>query len=265
MRIDYLMESPEEAYRLDVKTDPKLIEVHAQWAGIRPGMRVLDVGCGAGKTTAVLHSLVQPNGCALGIDASPERIAYAREHYGSGGVTFHCIDARDNLTTLGTFDFVWIRFLLQYYPIDSGQIITNVSSVVAPGGILALVDLEPIRFDGLSGRLERTIHDIVQIICEQGRYDPLAGKRLLPALQALGYVDIDELIVPYHQIKGDATDTDVFNWMTKATVLSQKINYGFPLYELGFTEFIKEFEIYFHSPQRSIHTPLICCRGTKPS
>ncbi len=47
----YLMESDEETLRLDLKTDAKTVEKQALWAGIKPGMRVADLGFGSGKTT----------------------------------------------------------------------------------------------------------------------------------------------------------------------------------------------------------------------
>ena len=42
----YLMESEAEAIRLDVKTDGRAVERQARWAGLKPGMRVADLGCG---------------------------------------------------------------------------------------------------------------------------------------------------------------------------------------------------------------------------
>jgi len=45
------MESDEETLRLDLKTDGKIVESQALWAGIKPGMRVADLGFGSGKTT----------------------------------------------------------------------------------------------------------------------------------------------------------------------------------------------------------------------
>ena len=50
-RRGYLMESEDEALRLDVKTDAKKVKSQALWAGIKIGMRVADLGCGAGKAT----------------------------------------------------------------------------------------------------------------------------------------------------------------------------------------------------------------------
>jgi ubiquinone/menaquinone biosynthesis C-methylase UbiE len=68
------MESEEESLRLDLKTDPGVVEEQARWAGAVPGMRVIDPGCGAGKTTHILHRLVQPGGEVVGIDHSQPRI-----------------------------------------------------------------------------------------------------------------------------------------------------------------------------------------------
>ena len=54
--IEYIMEGPDEALRLDLKVDPTILAKHAIWAGIKPGMRVVDLGCGPGKTTFFLNN-----------------------------------------------------------------------------------------------------------------------------------------------------------------------------------------------------------------
>ena len=41
-------------------------------AGIRPGMRVLDLGCGAGDVAFVAADLVGPSGSVVGVDRSPQ-------------------------------------------------------------------------------------------------------------------------------------------------------------------------------------------------
>jgi SAM-dependent methyltransferase len=40
-------------------------------AGLRPGMRVLDLGCGAGDVTFAAAELVGPSGSVVGLDHSP--------------------------------------------------------------------------------------------------------------------------------------------------------------------------------------------------
>src|SRR3989304_9749966 len=117
------MESDEETLRLEIKTDGDVIEKQAQWAGIREGMDVADICCGSGKTTSILHKLVQPGGNALGVDSSEKRIEYAREHYSAKGIEFKCKNIRRPLNALGSFDFVWVRFVLEFYRSSSFEIV----------------------------------------------------------------------------------------------------------------------------------------------
>ena len=44
-------------------------------AGIRPGMRVLDLGCGVGDVAFVAADLVGPDGYVIGVDRSAEALA----------------------------------------------------------------------------------------------------------------------------------------------------------------------------------------------
>ena len=74
--LEYLMEDDGESIRLELKTDPAVVENQALWAQIKPGMRVADLGCGCGKTTSVLYRLVQPGGSVVGADLSRERLRY---------------------------------------------------------------------------------------------------------------------------------------------------------------------------------------------
>ena len=69
----YLMEGDEEALRLDIKTVPALVEDQARWAGIKSGMRVADLGCGAGKTTFHLNRLVRPDGRTVGLLSTDQK------------------------------------------------------------------------------------------------------------------------------------------------------------------------------------------------
>ena len=105
-RIHYLMEHDKEAIRLDLKTDRASVDRQAHWAGLKPGMRVADIGCGSGKTTSYLLDLVKPSGSAVGVDASESRIHHARAHYGKDGITFVCRDICLPLADLGGFDFI---------------------------------------------------------------------------------------------------------------------------------------------------------------
>ena len=176
--IAYLMESDEETIRLESKTDPAVVEQQAAWAQIRPGMRVADLGCGPGKTTAVLHKLVLPGGSIVGADISEKRIEYARTHYARRGIEFVCKDIRLPLEELGSFDFIWIRFVLEYYRSNAFEVITNVSRILKPGGILCLIDLDHncLNHFGLSAHHVELLRPIEGIHAAQCTVNEMVGR-----------------------------------------------------------------------------------------
>ena len=158
-RDGYLMEGDQEALRLDVKTDAETAQKQALWAGLKPGMRIADIGCGAGKTTFHLNRLAQPKGQTIGVDIAGQRIEYAKTHYNDEGIEYVAADIREPLDDLGRFDFIWVRFVLEYFLKESFDIAKNISRNLNPGGILCLIDLDCncLRHFGLPERLGRAI------------------------------------------------------------------------------------------------------------
>ena len=264
--IEYLMESDEEALRLDIKTDGKAVEKQAIWAGIKPGMRVADICYGSGKTTSILYKLVQPGGTVIGIDGSEKRIAYAKKHYGIKGIEFKCENILNPLDDLGTFDFVWVRFLLEYYRTNSFDIVKNISRILKPGGILCLIDLDHngLNHFGLSQKLERALFDAMKKLEESANFDPYVGRKLYSFLYDLGYQDIDINVMAHHLIFGRLKGKDAFNWIKKIEVVTRKLDYRFEEYGGGYEEFLEEFKRFFSDPRRFTYTPVILCRGRKP-
>jgi ubiquinone/menaquinone biosynthesis C-methylase UbiE len=264
-RADYLMEGQEESFRLDQKTDPAVVERQARWAGIRPGMRVADLGCGSGKTTSVLHRMVLPGGEALGLDFAPSRYEFARSHYAAPGVEFLCRDVREPLEDLGLFDFVWVRFLLEYYLSSSFEMVKNFSRILKPGGILCLIDLDhnSLNYYPLPERIEKTFSRMAVHVREKADFDLWAGRKLYTYLYDLGYQDIAVDVSAHNVIYGPLKETDAFNWVKKAEVAPQKMGYDFPEYDGSHREFFEEFSKFFRDPRRFTYTPIIACRGVK--
>jgi ubiquinone/menaquinone biosynthesis C-methylase UbiE len=259
------MESDEETFRLDIKTDAKIIENQALWAGIRPGMRVADLGFGSGKTTFYLHKLVQPNGEVVGIDISEDRINYAKKHYKGNGIEYICRNICEPLEDLGMFDFIWVRFVLEYYRSESFNIVKNISSILKPGGIMCLIDLDYncLNHFGLSKRLTRTLYGLTKAMERNADFDPYVGIKLYSYLYDLGYQDIDVNLAPHHLIFGELKEIDAFNWNKKIEVAVKKLRYEFKEYKGGSEEFIEEFKQFFTDPRRFTYTPVISCKGRK--
>lgn len=264
---EYLMESDEEALRLDMKTDTKVVERHAIWAGIKEGMCVADIGCGSGKTTSILYNLVRPNGVIVGVDCSEKRIEYARKYYGIKGIEFKCKNILESTDDLGLFDFVWVRFLLEYYRSNSFSVAKNISGIVKPGGILCLLDLDcnSLNHFGLPPRLERTLFALMKYVEERNNFDPYVGRKLYSFLYDLGYEDINVKVAAHHLIFGELKDSGIFNWIKKIETLSKNINFHFTEYEGGYEDFLGEVKGFFiANPRRFTYTPIILCRGRKP-
>ncbi|MDA8157024.1 MAG: class I SAM-dependent methyltransferase [Actinomycetota bacterium] len=268
----YLMEHPEEALRLEIKTDIRSIREQALWAGIKPGMRVADIGCGPGKTTSVLYELVQPAGEAVGFDASRQRIEHACQNYGSGqeggnGIRFVQADISGLAPgQYGLFDFIWVRFVLEYYRSGSFEIVKKASELLRPGGVLCLIDLDHncLSHYGLPPRLENTLFKLIRALEEKADFDPYAGRKLYSFLFDMGFKDIDVNVSAHHLIFGQWKQEDLYNWFKKIEVATSKINFPFDEYEDGGEGFLTEFLDFFKDPRRFIYTPLIACRGVKP-
>ena len=101
----YFMESAEEEIRLELKTNEESVRSYALWCGLQPGMRVLDAGCGSGKTSCILHDMAQPGGSVLGIDFSERRVDYARKKFRRPGLDFEPHDLKKPLEGIGAVSY----------------------------------------------------------------------------------------------------------------------------------------------------------------
>jgi SAM-dependent methyltransferase len=264
----YLMENVEESIRLEVKTDPEATRKQAAWCGMKPGMRVLDAGCGPGKTSAILYEMVQPGGEVLGLDYSDKRIGYAAENYGCPpGIEFRVHDLRDPLDEYGLFDAVWVRFVLEYNLKESFDIVRNLTACLKPDGLMCLLDLDYncLSHWELSPGMEAILFKIMEEVEKHFNFDVYAGRKLYSYLYDLGYRNIEVNMIPHHLIYGEVRNTDVFNWTKKVEVASVKMKHLFESYPGGYSAFFEDFHRFFHDPRRFTYTPLILCKGTNPS
>jgi ubiquinone/menaquinone biosynthesis C-methylase UbiE len=106
--------------------------------GLRPGMRVLDIGCGPGDVSFVAARLVGPTGSVLGVDAAPEMIELARTRAAEKGLpTVHFTHtAIDTIALDEPVDAIIGRLILMHLP-DPAATLRHLSSLVRPGGVIA--------------------------------------------------------------------------------------------------------------------------------
>ena len=112
-------------------------------AGITEGMRVLEIGSGAGDVALTLAELVGPAGQVIGVDVNPSILDTARQRATDAGmrnVEFIAGDARV-LAFADKFDAIVGRFVLMYMS-EPGKAFSKLITHLKPGGIAAFQEPE---------------------------------------------------------------------------------------------------------------------------
>jgi 2-polyprenyl-3-methyl-5-hydroxy-6-metoxy-1,4-benzoquinol methylase len=158
---------------------------------LRPGLDLLDVGCGPGTITVDLAGRVAP-GRVLGIDVSADPLVEAREAAVRAGVdvTFEVGDVYALAAADDSFDVVHAHQVLQHLT-DPVAALREMARVCRPGGTIAVRDVDYGAFvtfpadEGLDRWLE-----LYHRVARANGAEPDAGRRLLAWAHAAGLRDI---------------------------------------------------------------------------
>ena len=110
-------------------------------AAIKPGERVLDIGCGNGRTSRDAARATGPTGSVLGVDLSGPMLARAERlaaEEGLGNIRFEHSDAQGHPFDADTFDVALSRFGVMFFA-DPVAAFTNIARAVRSGGRLAML------------------------------------------------------------------------------------------------------------------------------
>lgn len=142
MTTTYLLGSEEhERRRLSAQAGEleRMSERMLREAGIGEGMRVLELGTGAGDVALLLARLVGPRGEVVGVERDPAMIETARARVaGTGVVRVVEGDVTDLDGLAGPFDAVVGRLVLLYVP-DAAAVL-RAASRLAPRGVVCFQD-----------------------------------------------------------------------------------------------------------------------------
>jgi SAM-dependent methyltransferase len=108
---------------------------------LRPGVRVLDVGCGPGTITVGLAAAVAP-GEVLGIDREPSQVERARvlaREKGISNVRFEVGKAEELPVPDRSFDAAFEHTLLEHVA-DPARVVREMFRVLKPGGAIGVAD-----------------------------------------------------------------------------------------------------------------------------
>lgn len=161
-------------------------------ASLRPGMRLLDVGCGPGTITVDLAGLVEP-GTVTAIEPVPDALDLAREHARDSGqenidfvvADVHALQFDDN-----SFDVVHAHQVLQHLA-DPIQALTEMRRVCRPGGVVAARDSDYAAFIWYPASAE--LDDwlaLYRAAARENGGEPDAARHLLAWAHAAGFTDV---------------------------------------------------------------------------
>jgi predicted methyltransferase len=145
------------------------------FAGIRPGMKVLDMGAGGGYSTELIARAVAPDGIVYGQNPSdlgekPKAAFEARLKTPAMKDAVADIRPFDDPIPPGVHDLDLITFLFYYHDttymsVDRAQMDSKMFAALKPGGFLVLADHSALPGQGTS--VGHTLHRIEETVLRQ--------------------------------------------------------------------------------------------------
>ncbi|CQD20956.1 methyltransferase-UbiE family protein [Mycobacterium lentiflavum] len=159
---------------------------------LKPGLRLLDVGCGPGTITADLADIVAP-GSVTAVDQFADVLDVARSEARQrnlSNVTFAAADVERLDIADGTFDVVHAHQVLQHVA-DPVRALREMRRVCAPGGIVAARDADYAGFIWYPRLAALDFwRDVYQQAARANGGEPDAGRRLLSWALEAGFDDV---------------------------------------------------------------------------
>jgi len=112
-------------------------------AGIRAGMRCIDLGCGGGHVSRYLAERVGAGGFVVGLDIDDIKLAAAKQECALAGL--QQLEFRAGSVTEwsepATYDLVYGRFILSHLP-GPAAVVESMAAALRPGGIFVVEDVD---------------------------------------------------------------------------------------------------------------------------
>jgi ubiquinone/menaquinone biosynthesis C-methylase UbiE len=152
-------------------------------SSLRPGQRVLDIGCGTG-TLALLMKRLHPDVDVTGLDPDPKALTRARRKAERDAVSIRLDRGFSNELPYpdASFDLVFSTFMFHHLPADEKEAtLREARRVLRPGGSLHLLDFAGPHSGG-GGLLTHLVHS-------GHRLKDNAEERVLDLMTRAGFAD----------------------------------------------------------------------------
>ncbi|MGY4827331.1 class I SAM-dependent methyltransferase [Sphaerotilaceae bacterium SBD11-9] len=190
MTQDYPLESTDrERRRLKMQAAAlvPLTERMLSGAGVLPGARVLELGCGSGDVTELIARRVGPAGEVIALDRDPSQVAAASDRSHSAGhrnVGF-VVSEVVSFQPTGLFDAIVGRYFLMYVP-DPEAVLAQAARWLRPGGSLGFLEMDFFRgvrsriWPPASSETVQAIEFIADVMLDAGTHPDMAAR--LPSM-----------------------------------------------------------------------------------
>jgi len=158
-------------------------------AGVQPGMRVADLGCGVGMMTRLLAELVGPGGEVIGVDFSPAQVEHARTSLANlAHVKFVEASATDTKLERESFDVVYSRFLLIHLK-EPHAALREMYDLLKPEGIFVCEDGDLTSADSEPSSKLKEFSNLFGGLGPSWGVDYKLGRRLLHLVKDANFLD----------------------------------------------------------------------------
>lgn len=214
--------------------------------GLRPGMRIADIGCGLGDFAIAIQSDFRPS-YVVGVDHSRPFLRYAQRVLGEFGlenIEYQYGDAASLLLPDNSFDFVSCRLSLQVFH-HPDRILQELFRICKPGGRVYITNETMSHIAGYPNDeiIRRTFQEVVEIGHSLG-IDLDIGIKTRAKLADTHFEDVRIDVFDINNMNTECADfvKIVENWEYAASQVARKAGVGPDVYDriiYGHKEYIQ--------------------------
>jgi ubiquinone/menaquinone biosynthesis C-methylase UbiE len=155
-------------------------------AGLKKGMRCIDIGCGSGSVTRLMANLVGKSGHVVGVDVDDRYLKYCNRNITSRqNIEFiHDDICKSKLDSEESFDIVYSRFMFHHLT-DRREAVRSMKRLTKKDGIIMIQDLDHAPGSWVcypENKAVNTLRRVYFALIKRGGGDPLVGRKLFKLL-----------------------------------------------------------------------------------
>jgi SAM-dependent methyltransferase len=263
--MNYLMECPDEGKRLLAKEQFSPSRERLLASGLRPGMRVADIGCGVGAVTETILEIIGPRGSVVGIDPSAARLAEARATLGRHpNVQLFESGLPSTALASNSFDYVWCQFVLEYL-LDPMPGIAELRRLARPGARVVVSEIDALGLNNwpFPEHLQHGSNAMLRALAKVG-FDVHCGRKMFQRFRSACFDDIKVFVTPMYVAAGEASKELITDWEIRFHTLAPVAISEFGS-QIAYERFVLSYMELLSDPDALKYSVALTTVGTKTS